>query len=309
MREKGRVDSYDFNFGFDISEIVGVGASLSVTDIDYSLYSEYDEFLGSNGGRDRGFLLRNWLSTEGAGVQAKVGFILKPINEFRLGIAYHSPTWYNMTDYYEADLDHNLEGYLKDHSKSTYEVGYVNTHEALDRGTYTDYKLKTPDKWVFSLASVIGQRAIISLDYELTNYQNMTLRDDYSRELYTNALIKEDFRMASTLRVGTEIRFTPRISGRLGYAWMQNPIKKELRDGSIPAVPVGTIPHFTLDGDVHHFTYGLGYRFTRNFYSDIAFVMRWQEDDVYSFPNTNEIAKGTLKSNTVQALVTLGYRF
>lgn len=309
IKEKGRIDSYDFNFGFDISEIVGVGASLSVTDISYNLYSDYEEYFGTIGGSDRGFYLTNGLTTEGAGIQAKLGVILKPINEFRIGIAYHSPTWYNMTDTYAAEIDHNLEGYLSAASSTNYEKGTLRT------GTdYLDYRLKTPDKWVFSLASVIAQRAIISVDYELTNYQNMTLKEDYgSYTLEGNDFIKDDFKMASTLRVGAEIRFTPQISGRVGYAWMQSPLTNKFKnqDDGYLALPAGTVPHYTLDGDTHHFTYGLGYRFTRNFYGDIAFVMKWQEDDIYAFPPNDAYttAKGTLKTNTVQGLVTLGYRF
>lgn len=307
MKEKGYINSYDFNFGFDISEIVGVGASLSLTDISYDLYSDYDEYLGTSGGIDRGFLLSNWLTTEGSGVQAKVGVILKPINEFRLGIAYHSPTWYNMTDTYQADLDHNLTGYLTSNSQSSYKSQTLMVGPA-----HTDYKMKTPDKWVFSLASVIAQRAIISVDYELTNYDNMTLKDEYGDfELNGSYLVKEDFKLASTVRVGAEVRFSPQISGRIGYAWMQSPLKDEFKNAKtgFEAVPAGTIPHYTLDGDVNHFTYGLGYRFTRNFYADVAFVMKWQEDNVYTFPNEEVMAKGTLKTNTFQGLLTFGYRF
>lgn len=304
LEESGRMDSYDFNFGFDISEIVGVGASLSVTDINYNLNSDYDESLG----QDRGFLLTNYLTTEGAGLQAKLGVILKPINEFRIGIAYHSPTWYNMTDTYKFELDHNLQGYLTA-NPTEYKKGYISESD------HFDYRLKTPDKWVFSLASVIAQRAIISVDYELTNYQNMTLKEDYGNyTLQGNDYIKEDFKMSSTLRVGAEVRFTPQISGRVGYAWMQSPLTTGFKnqDEGYFANPAGTLPHYTLDGDTHHFTYGLGYRFTRNFYGDIAFVMKWQEDDIYAFPpdyNQYTAVKGTLKTNSVQGLVTLGYKF
>lgn len=315
MHEKGYINSYDFNFGFDISEIVGVGASLSVTDISYHLTSQYDEYL-KEGSNSRYFLMDNWLSTEGAGVQAKVGVILKPINEFRIGIAYHSPTWYNMTDSYEAQTEHNLEGFLTAHSATDYESGILNTYYANGEiGSHTDYELKTPDKWVFSAASIIAQRAIISVDYELTNYKNMTLKDDYGRELGNNAYIKQDFRLASTLRAGLEVRFTPRVSGRIGYAWMQSPLSTEFKnqDEGYLAEPVGSVPHYTLEGDTHHFTYGLGYRFTKNFYGDVAFVMKWQEDDLYAFPADDHglysPVKGTLKTNTFQGLVTLGYRF
>jgi len=294
LHEKGYVNTYDFNVGTTISDIVSLGLSLSITDLKYRMYSDLDEDYGDK----NGFLLRNSLETDGTGIQVTAGVIIKPINELRIGLAYHSPTWYNMTDHYTADFIYDFAGYTGGKDGELYAPWF----------TY-DYRMRTPDKWTASLAGVIGQTAIISLDYEYTNYKNnLKMFDDYGDPLSfdPNPFIKTDFRGASTLRAGAEVRITPQFSARVGYQWKQSPLTKEFKNNQNEVMTVGSVTHFTLDGDTNYFTYGLGYRFTKNFYTDIAFVMRNQKSDLYTFDDS---VKAEWKDNTFQGLLTLGYRF
>lgn len=297
--ERGSIDSYDFNVGTTFADMLSAGLTISVTDIGYSIYSLYSEayYEGNNTTPAAEYDFENWMRTDGTGWQVKAGLIFKPIQELRMGIAYHSPTWYDMTDFYSVRMD------------------AFNGRPAVDSfneegNVYSNYKLHTPDKWVFSLAGVIGQTAIISADYELTNYNKMKLNDSNGRGLSANQDIKESFRNSSTLRVGAEIRFTPQFSGRVGYMWQQSPVKDILvngsADGSHPAFIAGTITHYSLVGDSHYFTYGLGYRFTPQFYTDVAFVMNNRTDDWYSFAGSD---RAELKTNMFSGLLTLGYRF
>lgn len=315
VQEKGSISSYDFNVGTTISDVVSVGLTLAVTDIDYRLSSVYSEdYYNASSNHLGGFDMYNWLKTEGTGWQIKTGVIVKPVDALRIGLAYHSPTWYKMTDYTALDIDHNLKG-LGSTINSEYEKGVLKS----DGGVW-DYNMRTPDKFVFSLAGVINQIAIISADYEYTNYKsNMRLynRDgDALSDLYNpNTFIKEDFRGASTLRLGAEFRFTPQLSGRLGYAWMQSPLKKDFKDNLGQVMTVGSVAHYTLDGDINNFTWGLGYRFTKNFYLDVAFIYKTQKSDAYAFSYVEKLdiapekSKATLKTNTMQGLMTFGVRF
>ena len=297
MREKGYVNSYDFNVGTTFSDMLSIGVTLAVTDIDYRLYSDYNESFTGNS-----YFLENYLKTEGTGWQVKAGLIFKPIKELRIGVAYHSPTWYEMTDYYNGYLDVNTGSGWK-------------TSSTPEDGAYTDYKLRTPDKWTFSLAGLIGKTAIITADYELTNYGNMHLseRNEYGyRNGYAsnNNNIKEDFRNSSTLRVGAQINATDQFSIRVGYMWQQSPVKDILKDGSEngshTAATVGTIPQYTLVGDANYFTYGLGYAFKNGFYTDVAFIMMNRKDDLYAYGGAE---KAELKNNKYNGLLTLGFRF
>ena len=312
VREKGSVSTYDFNVGTTISDIFSIGATLSVTDINYHLYSSYIEDVEAGGLID-GYELENWMKTEGAGWQVKAGVIFKPVNEFRIGVSYHSPTWYQMTDHFAANLGYDY--------KSTGNKGSVESYDGREDAVL-DYQMRTPDKWTFSLAGVIGNKAIISADYELTNYGSMKLfnRDGDALDEglgNPNDFIKEDFKTSSAVRLGLEYRFTNQFSGRVGYSWVQSPINATVKDNQGPsALGTGDLievttdkhatTHYVLDGDTHYITYGLGYRFSRNFYTDVAFVMKNQKDDLYSHAGAE---KSSFKTNSFQGLLTLGYRF
>ena len=311
LHEKGYINSYDFNVGTTISNILSLGVTISVTDLNYNLYSEYDEtFLGPEGGS---MYLTNQLRTEGAGYQFKGGIILKPIQQLRLGVSYHSPTWYNLTDTYTAQLDaigNKVDSWDYENGVSSF-----------------DYNFKTPDKWTFSLAGVIGKRAIISADYELTNYGNMTLNTTNGTPLSNgipNATISEHFKTSGALRVGGEFRFTPQITGRVGYSWVESPIESKVKDGVTEIVTAGATPQYTIDGNTNYFTYGAGYKFNNSnnnpnnyFYIDIAFIMKNQKDDLYPFSsvvnNDGSVAINSvpakLTTNSFGGLLTLGYKF
>lgn len=310
VEEKGSVSTYDFNIGTTFSDIVSVGATLSLTDINYRMYSSYIEDYQNSGSFWGGQELQNWMRTDGTGWQVTAGVIVKPVQELRIGVSYHSPTWYNMTDYFAADLSSDFAD-----GTSSYIASFSDPNSDRSEDAIYDYKMRTPDKWTLSLAGVIGGKAIISADYELTNYaNNMKLFDDRGNALATgtgdpNAYIKNDFRNASTVRVGAEYRITDQFSARVGYSWMQSPFKNEVIDfpGDHEVVTDSrAATQYILDGTTNYFTYGMGYRFSRHFYTDIAFVMKSQKDDLYAFTGAD---KTTFKTNNFQGLLTLGYRF
>lgn len=321
LKEKGYINSYDFTVGTTISDILSIGFTASITDIDYSLNSYYQESF-TEGNYQGDFSLKDEISTDGTGYQVSVGAILKPIDEIRIGIAYHSPTWYKMEDVYYAKVDHNLTSLLnasgQEIDPTNYESGYVDPD-----GPYRkEYEFTSPGKWTFSLASIIASKAIISVDYDLIDYKQMKLHDyywdDYSiANSGVNKRFKQNFKLSSTLRIGAEYRFTPQFSARAGYSWVQSPLEKNFKANKVEAYTAGTSSAFILEGDTQYITWGLGYRFTKNFYTDIAFVYRQQKDDLYAFTNTYdnngtrmiESIPAKLKTTGFQGLLTLGVKF
>lgn len=310
LSERGYIDNYDFTVGTTLGNVLNLGLALSIKDISYSLVSDYLEDF-DNGG----YTLTNWLTTSGAGFSAKFGAIYRPVNELRLGLAYHTPTWYALNETYEAQLADALENYVED---LNYEKG-----ETYSARFPNDYDLKTPGKLVASIATVLGSRFIASLDYELTDYSTMKLSvpsGAYEREDWydpDNEYIKMDYRPASTIRAGVEYRFTQQFSGRLGYAWMQNPYDAEFRESGDPSI-VGSNTIYRIEGDTNYLTGGLGYRFNRNFFIDMAVVYNSQTDDLYPFPNIFTANRGELlidanpfklKNSSLKGLITLGYKF
>lgn len=142
-------------------------------------------------------------------------------------------------------------------------------------------------------------------------------QDSYDQN--SNLYIKEDFKSTSIVRTGLEYRFTPQFSGRLGYAWMQNPYDTKFKSEQGDVMISGSTTSYRLEGDANYFTGGIGYRFNRNFYADLAIVYKTQEDDLYSYPNVFTDDSRTelyidaepykLTNNSFRGLLTVGYKF
>jgi hypothetical protein len=307
IMEKGSISEYEFAISTNISDRVFLGATLGVADLDYRMSSQYDETFTGN---DYAYLANN-LETEGTAYSLNLGVIIRPIDALRLGIAYNSPKWYRMTDYFYGEGETYSSGYNPPEMKGKTPIG-----------EYAEYKLQTPDRWIFSLAGIIGNNALISVDYELTNYSSMHLSDRYDEGYAAdNSYISKDFGVGQTLKLGGEVKITPRWAIRAGYVWQPSPMKSHLKDGSMEVFPVGTVPHYTTSSSTNYYTAGFGYRFTPNFYMDLAYIYRVQNEKLYPFSNIYStdgnknnmepvlIEPANLSVNTSRIALTFGYKF
>jgi long-subunit fatty acid transport protein len=303
VHERGHIETFDLSLATQFMDVLYLGMTVGFTDINYDMTSSYSEnFL--HGGDIH---LRNTFLTEGSGYQFTLGGIWRPADFLRLGASFHSPVWYTLTDEYQGYTNANYAGVEPN--------AWAKTPDQAK----TFYRFHTPYSWVFSAAGIIGTKAIVSLDYEWKDYRKMKLLDNQgSPKQDANNFINADFKAASTLRAGLEYRIDPQLSARLGYSYAQNPYEKTFRNGGREAMIVGTVPHYTLDGDTQSFTAGIGYRFTPNFYIDAAFVYQTQEGSLYYFPliGLDKDGHGGLSSTPAsvskrdcKGLVTVGYKF
>lgn len=317
VNEKGSIDQYDFSLATNIANTFFIGATLSVTDLDYHMSSIYEEDFGAGEGASESdyMYLDNYSTVDGTGYTFNVGVIARPTDFLRLGVAYNSPTWYKMKHYYSAEMG----AYIVDRE--------IDAFTASPDGAYTEYKLRSPDRWIFSAAAILGQTALISVDYELTRYKSMYLsawtgETSGWQGTVDNDYIREDFGMGGMLKVGGELKITPQFAVRLGGAWQHSPAKSVLRyEGDVTTLNEisvsGTNTAYTIDRNVGYVTAGVGYRFTPNFYMDLACVYRMQKEDLYPFSNLFddngevlvESTPATLKTNTTKVALTLGYKF
>ena len=73
----------------------------------------------------------------------------------------------------EKDVEIVHEGFFANDPKA--ETPNLNSFTSTPDGAFTEYRLRTSDRWIFSAAAIIGQTALISVDYELTRYKAMHL--------------------------------------------------------------------------------------------------------------------------------------
>ncbi|MDR3251755.1 MAG: outer membrane protein transport protein [Tannerella sp.] len=313
VNESGQIDEYNIGLGFNVSNILFLGASISVTDINYRYSSFYEEFFPYDQSKDDYLYLENRLTTDGSAVSVNLGAILN-LQMLRLGVAYNSPRWYTMTDYYDAQAETYINGYDEPSM-------YANTPES----SYSEYRFTSPGKWIFSGALILGYSFIVSADYEVMNYKGMRFSDrdgdDSGFGAINDDFIKNDYKLSHTLKLGTELKITPQFAVRAGYMMQTSPMTKDLSDNVLEVLPSGTIPHFTTVADpTQYYTVGLGYRFSPNFYMDLAAVFRTNSSKAYAFSNTyynvpnidvhpvySEAA--SLKTKSTRLALTLGYKF
>ncbi|MDR1402582.1 MAG: outer membrane protein transport protein [Tannerellaceae bacterium] len=301
VSERGGIDQYNIAFGLNVSNMLMLGATVAITDINYHYNSYYTEDFKNTNRLE----LENRLDMEGTGYGFNAGAILQPVDYFRLGVAYNSPTWYKMTDYYDATATADSYFWDKKYSSHT------------PYNAYSEYELRSPGRWIFSAAAILGRTALLSVDYELTNYKTMKLyHSDGKENQNSNADIRDNFTNAGTLRVGAEVKVTPQFAVRAGAAWIGNPVKNTLKDATVEVKTVGTIPNYTIENSISNYTVGLGYRFTPSFYMDLACIIRSQKEDLYTFSKIfdngeliTDSKPASLKTNTTRIALTLGHKF
>ena len=326
VRERGRTNEYTFNFGGNVSNVVYFGIGLGIMDLDYEMISSHDENLFNTSGfvpkkeiieepdkykiydypiTASNFSLWNRLKTEGTGVNVKLGLIARVTDYWRLGLSFHTPTYYSMSDYYMASVD-NAYTYVNTNVNETFSERDVTDSP---EGRY-DYSLVTPWKFMASTAFIIGKKGIVSFDYEYTAYDKMSLSETDGLEMNdVNDDISSYFKAGHTFRVGGEYRITSQLSARLGYANQLSPMKVSTGDALNIA---GMAPHYTLDRGTQYYTCGLGYRFGI-FYADMAYIHKNAKSDVLAFspiPSTgltSEVATLHAKNNSF--ILTLGFKF
>lgn len=298
VREKGYVDEYSINFGGNFANTVYWGLGFGITDLSYSQWSYYDEQISNalvpnanDNGLTRGAAewgIENFRTVSGTGFNVKFGLIFKPVNEFRVGLAIHSPTWYNLNFSQNAWVDYGL-GQIESDGYYTYDSmvdknEYANTQEG-----YWSRKLKTPWRFMASAAGVIGGRFILSADYVYEAYPDMTVSDGDGVFDEITGDIKQYYQSGNELRLGAEFRVTPQFSVRAGYGYKQMGSRPGAKDGFDYIYTAGTQSMYEFAGNRQNVSFGLGYRFG-GFYVDAAYVHTSQtnEWDAFTpFPRAN----------------------
>lgn len=171
----------------------------------------------------------NDLYTYGNGFSFQIGTIYKATKEFRLGLAYQSPTWMRYTDELTqniAAVSSNVDGELP--------ADVVDPQLTM---VYEPYRLRTPGKWTGSIAYVFGKTGLISFDYAIKDYSNTSFTPDRDFEDQNN-LISNVLDISNEFRVGAEYKIK-QFSLRGGYRFEESPYKNGETIGDLTGYSAG----------------------------------------------------------------------
>lgn len=323
VEEKGHIDEYALNFGGNILNTVYWGIGFGITDISYRSNVFYSESFADAriansqaNGYARGeasFGLQSLKAVSGTGFNFKAGVIVKPVNEFRIGLAVHTPTYY--------DLNYDDWGQTEFNYASGHNGYFPNTSTTGSCHDYFSWKLRSPWRLMVGAAGVIGKKAIVSLDYEMQAYGNMRVKDD-NGDAYSNMTedIENWYQTRNIIRLGAEYRITPQVTARVGYSWQSAPSKTAARNGEMPIYTsgpgdTGTQPSYAFDNTTQYVTCGLGWHY-KSFYADAAYIYRHRSSTWKPYTNYAETdnrwvvsPSASLSDNQSSIVISCGFKF
>src|SRR6185437_12888244 len=217
INTRGGITDAAIGVGINLKDKWYLGGTLSFPFLAYHRDTYYKESDASNNPNNNFnyFEANETLDIRGVGVNGKFGVIFKPVEDIRLGLTYHTPTSYQLTDSYNNEIITDLEGYggagEKHQSSSD-----LNDGQPLQ----TKYKMTTPGRLMLSSSFVFretqnveNQRGFISADVEYVNYKNASFHDvnnDASAKSYyssLNSVISDIYKSAINARLGGELKF------------------------------------------------------------------------------------------------------
>ena len=320
-REEGGINAYDFNLSFNVQDRFYFGATLGVYDVNYSRYSSYYETVLDDKGNDNGsFQLNNWFTTDGAGLDLKLGVIVRPMeySPFRIGFAVHTPIWYSLNDRYTATLGTDILAFPEKYTEN------LSDYYAPDASYLLEYQLATPWKFNVSMGTTFSNVLAMDAEYEFANYAKARYKDAGGYDLAAaNEAVDKYLKNVHTFRIGMEAKFTPQFSFRAGYNYVTSPIA----DNSARYVPnLSTnkadyiwFDETRTDPEYHNLkarntlTLGLGYR-GKFMYADVAYKYDFYKSDFYMFDdyrfsNDGNSIVSRNSDDRHQLLLTLGVKF
>lgn len=276
----------DIAFSGNYNGKLYVGGSIGFPRIRYNTSSTYSEnFVKVDSIYDtEGFSMKEDISTKGSGFNMKLGLIYAPIKFLRLGLAFHTPTWYSLTDQYTTQI-------TSDFTDNNYDAIKPSPN-----GTY-NYRLKTPGRVMGSLALLYKKRGFLSFEYEYVDYKNVILKNELGVSNSgnfdaSNTESSKIYQGASIFKTGVEFRLTNLWTVRGGYAYYGSPIKDEFAD---------------VDASRTNISGGIGYK-NRNFSLDITYLRsQWKEESYLYDPSLVTATIVDRKLNNF--MVTAGFRF
>ena len=185
----GSVGEYDISAGLNLNNKFYIGATLGIQSLHQRKTYYYGEDYvypgnGTDPNLDYQLLYSNFnqeVILDGAGVNFKLGMIYRPIQNLRIGFAFHTPTYYWIDRTYQAYTDSGVhvnnpsdpDGLKPGPDGNQYTNALSPVLE--DTGGY-NWEFTTPARLMFGISYAFGNRGLISVDYERDWYNGMRMK-------------------------------------------------------------------------------------------------------------------------------------
>ncbi len=305
VRERGGINEYTVSLGGNYQEKLLVGITIGIPHFSYTRNSDYSETVvpgnAANPWNFQSFNYSSKIDIQGTGANVKLGAIYKITDYLRIGAAFHSPTYYSLSDVTDYGISSNVSGIL-------YNVSTANDFPQ----RVFNYTFTTPVKGVLSATLILKKFGFITADYEYVDYNTMRFRYpdgidkstglSFAKEASDmNQVIKNTYQGASNFRVGAEVKVAHNFMVRGGFGYYSNPYKDAAQGSERMDISAG-----------------LGYR-TGRFFADVALVSSSYQfkEQAYSQADYNYVYTGrealppiaTVRQNVANLAFSIGTKF
>ncbi|MAQ31276.1 MAG: hypothetical protein CMD26_00885 [Flavobacteriales bacterium] len=286
LSESGYVNEIEIALSKSYKDFIFLGASIGFTEIQFKqniLYieNEFDQKSGI-----QYFEFNEERIQGGSGINFKIGAVIKPTSFMRIGYAYHSKTYNELTDLYRRSM-------ITESQAMGYQTQFWDEEY--------DFELLTPSKSIASLALINSFnriRVLATFDYEMINYASSQLTSTYplGHQYYysfsqENNNIENYYTKTSNKKAGLYLSFN-NISIRGGYAIMGSPFKSnDLNNWSQEYV-----------------SGGIGYKIN-NYSFDIGLVQSMESQNEIIYYTSTDDQSTTINRDNNTIILTCSYKF
>jgi len=290
ITNNGGMGEYSFAMSGNYKNKLYLGGTFNITRVKYETnFVHKEEFVEQDNIWLNSIEYLGNLTTEGYGVNVKVGAVYLPTDKIRIGLAFHSPTQYKLNDSYGNDMT----AFTDD---PNFPIKYIK-EEFKPVGEY-DYILRTPTKVNLSMGYIIQKKASIGVEIEYIDYAGSKLKSvkfgDAPYSFITeNNQIKNLYKPRINVKLGGEYRINPMLYLRGGYAYYSTPYSKQSQ--------VNTTATQFLTG-------GFGLNFG-TYYFDFALANRSVAYDYFAYNPDLKGSKARFNERNFNFSASVGFRF
>ncbi len=304
LNTSGGITEFAIAGAANFNDKVFIGGTIGLPTLRYSSNRSFLEMDPDENDATNGFNYAEFkenLTTTGAGINAKLGIVVKPTDMLRLGFTVHTPTFYTLKDNYWAYVKTDRENYAP--SPSLDKVLYMASDDKAFPGAGVfGYTMRTPYKLMGSLALMFGdvtnvasQRGFLTADVEYVNHKATRFStgngnssdNNYFRDL--NSTIQDYYKGAVNARVGVELKFNT-LMVRGGGAYYGSPYAND-----------------NLKSNIYQATGGIGYR-NRGVFVDLGYVQSFGTQVYFPYHLNKGSYAADIKNNSSRLVLTLGFK-
>ena len=313
VESEGRADEWVWSLGINFNSKFYLGMSLGASTISQQKYIYYGEGYRYSNNPQQNYCMDYFnydqvSSMKGTGINFKIGAIYRPIESLRIGVAFHTPTYYNVTYKYQGGMTSQVKAINNVDGYTVNSQGYIDppfseqTELLIDDGDYS-WRFTTPTRLMVGASYTVAKQLILSVDYERDWYNTMRMKNSPYGPLY-KGFIKDEFKGSNTLRAGAEWRFIPQMAIRLGYGLWSGALDDNDKVYSSPVIY-----------RTEYMSTGLGIALSKHFTIDLAYM--YCKNDLtpyktfYGYNANVDIASPTFRTSISRhnAMMTLTVKF